>query len=89
VPASVDNMAKIKCVSLFSEWLGRIIEAPHTLGFKMVIVALGVFAVGAVLSTFTSFRGSALNVSYVGVTNPAAISHTNMNKLPGSHPILD
>lgn len=59
VPVPVNNMAKkVRCMSLFSEWLRRII-----------VVAMGAFAVSALRSTFTSFSGSVSNVSYVNVTN--------------------
>ncbi|KAL9122244.1 MAG: hypothetical protein Q9187_001196 [Circinaria calcarea] len=88
VPVPVDNMAKrVRCASLFSEWLGRIIEIHYSFGFKMTVMAMGAFAADTVRNTFSSFKGSNTKVRYIGVTNPAAIAYMNIAKYPGVHPI--
>lgn len=84
VPVPVDNMAKrVRSASIFSEWLGKIIEIHHAFGFRMSIVAMGSFAADFVRSTFSSYRDTSTKVKYVSSQNPAAISYMNIHKYPG------
>lgn len=88
VPVPVDNMAKrVRCASLFSEWLGRMIKIHDSYGFRMSIVAMGEFASDSVRNTFSSYRGTNTKVSYVGARNPAAIAYMNIHKHPAASPI--
>jgi hypothetical protein len=88
VPVPVDSMAKrIMCASFFSEWLGEMIKIHNSFGFKMTIMAMGAFSADTVKRTFSSFRGTAEMVNYIGVTNPAAISYMNVDKHTITPPI--
>ncbi len=88
VPVSVDTMAKrIMCASFFSEWLGEMIKIHNSFGFRMTIMAMGAFAADTVKRTFSSYRGTAEMVTYIGITNPAAISYMNVEKHTITSPI--
>lgn len=88
VPIPVNSMAKrVRCASIFSEWLGRMIEIHFMHGFKMSIVAMGEFAKDSVRMTFSSFRGTNTKVNYVSAVNPAMIAYMNIHKYPGADPI--
>ncbi|KAK5162691.1 uncharacterized protein LTR77_011244 [Saxophila tyrrhenica] len=88
VPISVNTMAKrITCASFFSEWLGEMIKIHNQFDFKMTIMAMGAFAADTVRRTFSSYRGTAEMVTYIGITNPAAISYMNVQKYTISSPI--
>jgi hypothetical protein len=88
VPVPVDSMAKrIMCASFFSEWLGEMIKIHNSFGFKMTIMAMGAFSADTVRRTFSSFRGTAEMVNYIGITNPAAISYMNVDKYTITPPI--
>ncbi|KAK6436903.1 hypothetical protein LTR95_006907 [Oleoguttula sp. CCFEE 5521] len=88
VPVPVDSMAKrIMCASFFSEWLGEMIKIHNSFGFKMTIMAMGAFSADTVRRTFSSYRGTAEMVNYIGVTNPAAISYMNVEKHTITSPI--
>ncbi|KAF4460192.1 benzoate 4-monooxygenase cytochrome P450 [Fusarium albosuccineum] len=85
-----NNIAKkVRCASLFSEWLGRVIEIHDKFGFKMNIVAMGEMAADSVRNTFSAFRGTNRKVSYVGTSNPAMISYMNINKYNSICPLDD
>ncbi|KJX99477.1 hypothetical protein TI39_contig356g00003 [Zymoseptoria brevis] len=88
VPVSADTMAKrMRCASFFSEWLGEMIMIHKSFGFKMTIIAMGAFAANSVKRTFSSYRGTAQIVNYIGITNPAAISYINVEKHRSVSPI--
>lgn len=88
VPVPVDTMAKrMKCASYFSEWLGEMIMIHNSFGFKMTIMAMGAFSADTVRRCFSSYKGSAEMVNYIGVTNPAAISYMNVEKHTTTSPI--
>lgn len=88
VPIPVDNMAKrVRCASMFSEWLGKMIEIHDSFGFKMSIIAMGSFASDSVRITFSSFKGTNTKVNYVSLPNPALIAYMNIHKYPGMQPI--
>lgn len=90
VPVPVDNMAKrMRCSSLFSEWLGEMIKIHHSFGFRMTVIGMGAFAADSVRNTFSSYKGLSSDVNYLGVTNPAAISYMNVTKYTTVSPIPD
>ncbi|CAJ0549876.1 Ff.00g064710.m01.CDS01 [Fusarium sp. VM40] len=80
VVPSVNTAKKVRCASLFSEWLRRMIEIHDTFGFRMNILAMSELAADSIRNTFSALRGSNRKASYVGTNSPAMISYMNVNK---------
>lgn len=87
-PVITSNTAKrVRAASIFSEWIGNMIEIHSRNQYKLTIVAMGALAESTMNDVFKSFEGAKSNVSYTKTSNPAMLQHMNVTKEPDPTPI--
>ncbi len=89
-PMVTSNFAKrMRCGSLFSEWLGNMIRIHSEHRYTMSIVSMGAQAEMCMNDCFKAFEDTRKCVSSFATVNPAMFSHMNITKILGKHPIPD
>ena len=80
-PVITSNTAKkVRSASIFSEWIGGMIEIHSRNQYKLTIVSMGALAESSMNDVFKSYEGAKMNVSYTKTSNPAMLQHMNVNK---------
>lgn len=80
-PVITSNTAKkVRSASIFSEWIGGMIEIHNRNQYKLTIVSMGALAESSMNDVFKSYEGAKSNVSYTKTSNPAMLQHMNVSK---------
>lgn len=87
-PVVTSNTAKrVRAASIFSEWVGGMIEIHHRNQYKLTIVSMGALAESTMNDVFKSYAESKSKVNYTKTVNPALFQHMNVNKQETVTPI--
>ena len=87
-PMVVSNFAKkLRCSSIFSEWVGSMIAIHADYGYKLSIVSMGAQAEMSMNDCFKSFENTRKHVFYTSTVNPAMFTHMNVKKYESIDPI--
>lgn len=87
-PVITSNTAKqVRSASIFSEWLGGMIEIHNANQYKLTIVSMGALAEVSMNDVFKSYESAKSKVSYTKTANPATLQHMNVRKEMGPTPI--
>lgn len=89
-PVITSNTAKrVRAASIFSEWVGGMIEIHSRNQYKLTIVSMGALAESSMNDVFKSYQGAKSNVNYTKTSNPAMLQHMNVSKTEDTTPIDD
>jgi hypothetical protein len=87
-PVITSNTAKrVRAASIFSEWVGGMIEIHTRNQYKLTIVSMGALAESSMNDVFKSYQGAKSNISYTKTSNPAMLQHMNVSKSEEPTPI--
>ncbi|KAJ2970019.1 hypothetical protein NUW58_g9824 [Xylaria curta] len=82
-----DDAKKVRCSSMFAEWMGDVISIHRRYDRKISIVSMGEDADEVMKDVFKSYKDSNTSVRYTRTVNPAFISRMNVTRIKGESPI--
>lgn len=81
--------AECMSVSLFSEWIARVVMIHNAFGYKIRVTSMGGLADEAIGDAMSAYPGMSSSMNLVRCVNPAMISRMNVKKTPAMCPIPD
>jgi len=89
-PVITSNVAKrVRCASIFSEWIGNMVAIHHKHGYKLTVVSMGALAESSMNDVFKSYADTKTSISFTKTANPAMMQHMSVRKDEAPNPIPD